>query len=243
MLHSSLVSEAFIFVFECVHRCLTSTAICSHIRQPHTARLHNTELKTHTLLPSQPQQLHFTSWQLLVFCKWVASDACLVASTCSNHNVLFLALSSAAERIRTFFNAKKETYLPTELERSLSPETAFDWLVTFSQCNIDDLAEVCLEYIKDNPGTALPAGFSSSRLQPKHLEQLCRGLQAKNALLQTTVYSLRGQLAAATYRSDAPEEYHGYFCLNCRTQWYTQPNGTTPAPHCIKCGIPKQRGL
>jgi hypothetical protein len=169
----------------------------------------------------------------------------LVAFTGSHYNVLFLALTSAAERIRSFFIAKKETYLPTELERSLSPETAFDWLVTFSQCNIDDLAEVCLKYIKDSPSATLPAGFSSSRLQPKHLEQLCCGLQAKNALLQTSVNSLRSQLVAATYRIDAPEPYphHGYFCRKCRTQWYTQPNRTTPAPHCIKCGIPKQRGL
>jgi hypothetical protein len=156
---------------------------------------------------------------------------------------LLLLLPPAAERIRVFCTSKKDPYLPTELERFLSSSTAFDWLVTFSQCNINDLAEVCLKYITDHPDTALPAGFSSSRLQPKHLEQLYRRLQAKNALLQISNNSLRGQLAAATYLKDGPEAYVGCYCRNCRAQWYTQPNGETPAPHCIKCGIPKQRGL
>jgi hypothetical protein len=151
------------------------------------------------------------------------------------------------ERIHSFFTAKRKHRqlftFTSELESGLTPATAFDWLL-FSRCNVDDLASTCISHILMHLTTALPVGFIQTGLQAQHLEQLCSGLQAKNAAQEVSLASLRVQLSVAqSMQYDGPEPNHGHFCLNCRMQWYIQPNGVTPAPHCIKCGIPKQRGL
>jgi hypothetical protein len=152
---------------------------------------------------------------------------------------IFCLFLPTSERIRCFFTTKKQTSyfsVSTELEEGLTTDTAFSWLLLFSKCNMDDLASTCISYILARPSTALPAGFSSSGLQPKHLEQLCVGLQRKTVALQAEVNSLSSL-------KDSPKPHYGHRCSNCQAQWYMQPNGVTPAPHCIKCGIAKQRGL
>jgi hypothetical protein len=140
----------------------------------------------------------------------------------------FLALIFTSERIQFFFNTKKQAsmLLPaTELEEGLKPDTAFDWLLLFSQCNVDDLATVCINYLLTRPASTLPDGFSSSGLQPKRLEQLVKGLQRKAAALQAAVRSLQAEVNALMPNKDAPRPHYGHRCSNCKVQWYMQPNG------------------
>lgn len=85
--------------------------------------------------------------------------------------------------------------VPTELMIGLRDDNVMSWLVTFSKCGQDDLATVCIDYIRANI-IQLADGFCSSGVQAKHVAELCNVFQDEVRTLRTQMSSLKQQMAA-----------------------------------------------
>lgn len=109
---------------------------------------------------------------------------------------------------------------------------------------MDDQATACIEHIVSR-SLQLPAGFFSSGIQQRHLEQLYNTMQRHNkqhvTQLETQLKHVQDQLQQASNSlASALLPQRGLKCERCNAPWYQQYGaGSVAAPTCVSCGATK----
>jgi hypothetical protein len=124
---------------------------------------------------------------------------------------------------------------PGELERLLTPESTYEWLLLSSKCQADALVSRCVDHLVAQR-TPLKAD-QLAVLQPAHIDRLlatyASALKAMDEVMQAQ-FAMIGTLRSSA--AGVAQPLAGETCDKCRYAWFNKPTGKR-ALYCMNCGI------